>query len=96
MQTPPHRPYHQQSRRAKSIDQMFSADASKVQVSVAGQLSGIDNRLAQNVHYLLIGKFLAGLAEQHVRCHLDRGLLRSTGIPPDVVWPGPGGFRITT
>ena len=47
MQTPLRGTYHQQSRRAKSLNQMFSADASKVQVSVAGQSSSIDYRLAQ-------------------------------------------------
>jgi hypothetical protein len=71
MQTPLCGTYHLQSRRTKSIDQMFSADASKVQVSVAGQSSSFDNRLAQNVHDLLVGKLLMWLSEQHERCHLD-------------------------
>jgi hypothetical protein len=71
MQTTLDRPHDQQARRAKSIDQMFSADASKIQVSVAGQSSSIDNRLAQNVHYLPVGKLLMWLSEQHERCHLD-------------------------
>jgi hypothetical protein len=63
MQTPPHRSYHQQSRRAKSIDEMLSADASKVQVNVPGRSSGIGNRLAQNVCYVLVGKLLMWLSE---------------------------------
>jgi hypothetical protein len=71
METPLNRSHHQQSRRAKSLNQMFSADASKVQVSVAGQSSSIDYRLAQNIDYLLVGKFLMWLSEQHERCHLD-------------------------
>jgi hypothetical protein len=71
MQTPLRETYHQQSRRPKSIDQMFSADASKVQVGVTGQSSSIDNRLAQNVHYLLVRKLLMWLSEQHDRCHRD-------------------------
>jgi hypothetical protein len=70
MQTPLCGTYYQQSRRAKSIDKMFSADARKVQVSVSGQTSSIDNRLAQNVHYLFVGKLLMWLSEHHKRCHL--------------------------
>jgi hypothetical protein len=63
MRTPLHRSYHQQSRHAKSFNEVLGADASKVQVGVAGQSSSIGNRLAENVRYLLVRKLLMWLSE---------------------------------
>jgi hypothetical protein len=67
MQSPLHRPHHQQYRRAKFIDQMLSADASKEHGSVPGQSPSIGNRLSQDFRYLLVRKLLMGRNEQHDR-----------------------------
>ena len=65
MQTPLHRPYHQQACCTQPVNEVFCADASKEQVNMPGQSSGTGYRLAEDGYYLFVGKLLMGWSGQH-------------------------------
>jgi hypothetical protein len=44
---------------------MGGADSSQENFSVPGQSTGAGNRLAENICYFLVGKFLMWPSEQH-------------------------------